>query len=379
MKRFLLLLMLLVLCSCAHPTARIPNTNHYDKLEMRSIRRQMRFDTYKYETELTRRINNVHYALVKSTGEELCARKLVPDIGAVYIRLLPFNESRFFNPAYDIHKEKYDDEASLYRSHANSVRIQIVLQGSAAEKAGLKEGDVLLSVMGVPISTGKDAFKKLGEVIRNTGKAGLPFDIEVERDDKTLSFSIAPDMVCPYPLYIDKNSRVMNAFADGNAIYTTIELIDYIEDNNQLAAVIAHELAHNNLGHIKATQQNIGVGLIFGSISDLFLGTYTTDQMARQGQLAYSKDFEFEADYVSVYYMARAGFDYKNTKKIQSSLVIRKPSSLYFGNETHPTPQKRYAVLQEAAKEIDLKKAFNEELLPEFNETNEYLLDKKDF
>lgn len=378
MTRIFLFSLLLLLCSCAHPTARLPNTNHYDKTELKRIRRSMSQSAYRYRKDLTRRVNSVHYDIIKSTGEELCDRKLVPDIGVVYVRVTKFNESRFFNPSYDINKEQHEDTSSVFKQSPQEIRLQVILKNSVAEKAGLKEGDVLLSIYGVPAPSGDKAFEKLADIIKRNGKAGLPFEIEVERGGKNLSFSFEPDMVCPYPLIIDAKSQVLNAFADGEKIYITVEMIDYIKDDNDLAAILAHELAHNTLGHSSATEHNMTIGLVLGTISDVFLGTSSSYDLAKQGQLAYSKEFEFEADYVSAYYMARAGYDYKNSKKMQERIASRDVLSLYYNSKTHPTPQKRFALLQESANEIDMKKAFGEVLIPNFNETNEYLRKKKD-
>jgi C-terminal processing protease CtpA/Prc len=69
-------------------------------------------------------------------------------------------------------------------STAEGVEVLGVSPGGPAEKAGLKPGDVIVSVMGQPLA--EDADNKAGEVlldVMETVKAGDELDITVRRDD----------------------------------------------------------------------------------------------------------------------------------------------------------------------------------------------------
>ena len=50
--------------------------------------------------------------------------------------------------------------------------------------------------------------------------------------------------------------NIVNAFADGKKIIMTQGIVDYAKDDNELALVIAHELAHNDRGHLDAKKKN---------------------------------------------------------------------------------------------------------------------------
>ncbi|HEY2991371.1 MAG TPA: RIP metalloprotease RseP [Methylomirabilota bacterium] len=68
-------------------------------------------------------------------------------------------------------------------------QISSVNAGSPAEKAGLKAGDVVISVAGQPVYTPED----LVEAIRT--RPGQSFPVTVERDGKTLTTNVTPDAV----------------------------------------------------------------------------------------------------------------------------------------------------------------------------------------
>ena len=76
--------------------------------------------------------------------------------------------------------------------------------------------------------------------------------------------------------------------------------------------------------------------------------------------------------------MARAGYNYKDVSIVQKKLAARCKECLYFSSDTHPKPQERSLILMEAAKEIDMKKAFHEPLLPNFAKRNSHLENKTD-
>ncbi len=53
------------------------------------------------------------------------------------------------------------------------------------------------------------------------------------------------------------NEDVLNAFTAGGQIFVYKGMIDFCRNDNELAAIIAHEIAHNELGHIKRKMSEI--------------------------------------------------------------------------------------------------------------------------
>lgn len=367
------------LASCATPSANVPTTNYQDK---DAIRREHYKYGMNYAKERDKKIHSTFYKIIKNTGPELCDRKIRPALGFDHGVRRPRRSWWQLQSAEE--KQEDEDLKELNpNSEDNSLYVRFVIPGSAADKAGLKEHDRIVSIFGVSAPNESNVSKEFTELLDKNltnSMLGFPVEVEVSRRGQIQLIRINPDDVCPYKLKIDKTMHEINAYSDGEDVFLTEEIIDYLDDENDLAAVLSHELAHNTLGHTASKQMNFAIGAVAGAVVDFVAETDGSATMigAEIGANAYSKDFENEADYVSAYYMARSGYDYKQMRNLEKKLSARNKSSLYVDGITHPKPQERYALLTETAKEIDMKKSFKEELVPDFKMRNSHLEDKRD-
>lgn len=123
-----------------------------------------------------------------------------------------------------------------------------------------------------------------------------------------------------YRFSIVKSSAV-NAFATpGGYVYVNRGLIAMTETEGELAAVLAHEIAHVNARHIadlvnKATKINIATllamiaGAFLGGSGDLSAAIMGFSLATAQAMtLKYSRDNEEEADRYGTYYLVSAGY-----------------------------------------------------------------------
>ncbi len=380
MKKTFFWVVFLFLSGCASPTANLPSTNWYDKAQMRKEHYEF---AQNYAVARDKKINTIFYNLKKNTGEELCDRKLKPELGfdvGVYLPKTHWWQIR----SKEAREEEEDIKNLNYFDDENVIYVRYVIPNSAADKAGIKPMDRIVSIFGIAAPNTSDAKEDYDEILEEnltSSTVGMPVEVQIERKGKLQTITIKPDSVCPYKLKIAKDDPDINAYADGEDVYLTQPMIDYMQGKLELAAVLAHELAHNTLGHSESQELNAAIGAIAGGILDGLAnnpGGSTANVGAELGRKIYSKDFEFEADYLSVYYVARAGYDYKQMSRMQKRLSARFKESIYFSSDTHPKPQERTALMIEAAKEIDMKKAFKEPLLPDFAKRNSHLEDKTD-
>ena len=134
-----------------------------------------------------------------------------------------------------------------------------VVEGSPAAQAGLVAGDVLLSVGKKPFPSPDDAAAEVDDKKRrrlmDAAEAQLeeqlrsgPATLEVYRDGRTLPVSLTPVTGCPARGRLAR-SRQPNAFADGRWAVMTTKLLGFMRNDDELAVAMAHELAHNILGH----------------------------------------------------------------------------------------------------------------------------------
>jgi len=107
----------------------------------------------------------------------------------------------------------------------------------------------------------------------------------------------------------------INAFAvPGGYVYVHSGLLTRVANDEELAGVLGHEIAHVHAHHLarqrEATQlMNYATLLgIFASIANPALGAAALGASAAV-QLKYSREFEQEADYLGARYMRDAGFD----------------------------------------------------------------------
>ena len=112
------------------------------------------------------------------------------------------------------------------------------------------------------------------------------------------------------------------------------------------------------MGHLDAKAKNQVAGMIGGAILDGLLMAATgvqSDSFTRTGSeigaMAYSKQFETEADYVGLYFMSRAGFDLSGAENFWRRMGAEMPKSITFAS-THPTAAERFIVIAKTRAEI---------------------------
>jgi hypothetical protein len=150
-------------------------------------------------------------------------------------------------------------EASRRFGLARGPGVLAVVEGSPAAQAGLLAGDVLLSVDNKPFpspgaATAEPDDKKrrklmeaaeiqLEEQLRS-GAAKL----QVYRNSREILINLHPVMGCPARGRLARSGQP-NAFADGRWAIMTTKMLGFIRSDDEIAVAMAHELAHNILGH----------------------------------------------------------------------------------------------------------------------------------
>ncbi len=124
-----------------------------------------------------------------------------------------------------------------------------------------------------------------------------------------------PDLEFHFTMIDD---REVNAFAlPGGYIYITRGLMTYLNSEEELAAVLAHEVAHVTARHhVRQESSKVGknVGNVFASIlSVLTTGTNVLGDVSNlystAAYLGYGREHELEADKFGAQYLYNAGYD----------------------------------------------------------------------
>ncbi|MFL6846196.1 MAG: M48 family metalloprotease [Allosphingosinicella sp.] len=134
-----------------------------------------------------------------------------------------------------------------------------VLEDSPAAAAGLVAGDVLLAVNGAPLPTGsavaaepkRERWRRLADESEDRLEAALrkgPAELRVLREGRELDLRLGSIPACLGRVRLARSTQV-NAFATGRTVVMTLSMLDFLKNDDELAVVLGHELAHNILHH----------------------------------------------------------------------------------------------------------------------------------
>jgi len=349
LRIMLVLLACLLAPGCAGPTT-VRTTPNEASVALEA-QKQKEF-ALREELNKQERLQNIGWPIL-TAGIPLCIDRKRWGIGAFYAN------------KYDFPQDLQDTAVSILNS-SDVLRVLAVALNSPAAAAGLEKGDVIISVNDKNIPVGKDASKKVSELLKKEFENGKEADFIISKEGVRETMKIRPVEICDYPLALVNQDEV-NAFADGNNIFVNTGMMDFARTDQELSLVLAHELSHNAMRHIDAQKTNFFIGLLFDI---LVTGVTGVDVGIRNvAAMAYSKEFEAEADYVGLYIMARAGIPLENSPDFWRRMSTNKPDAINksFG-ATHPTTPERFVAMEDTIKEINQKIAGNTDLMPNINE-----------
>jgi len=224
--------------------------------------------------------------------------------------------------------------AGRWLSAQDAPRVFIVREnGPAAGK--IVAGATLLGEQGEPLHAGSAR-------VRAQLAAGRPIKAQ-NPDGQIVSYSPKRQLRCDYQVRL-KFSGAVNAYATGKTIIVTTGMMDFVKNDNELALVVGHELAHNTLRHVRKSIQN------------RLLSGFAT---------RYTRPFEAEADYVGLYYLARAGYSLDGVELFWRRLGTSHPKAIVEA-KTHPMTSSRLLSIRMSAKEINAKRAAGQPLVPNY-------------
>lgn len=214
----------------------------------------------------------------------------------------------------------------------DGVAILAIVPGSAADLAGLKVGDEIVAIGATRlVMAGAPVGKRSYESVRNVeaaidnGPKTRPFVMTIRRDGAEQVVKLSSRPGCTSRVIVEPGGK-LNAYADGTYVKLTSAVAEYAADEAELAAIIAHEMAHNLLGH----QQHL-------------------DSVGRSREMIL--ETEIEADRLSVRLLAGAGFDPFAAARFWQRFG-KKTGAGILSDGTHQRTKARVSLLEAEARAI---------------------------
>jgi predicted Zn-dependent protease len=149
------------------------------------------------------------------------------------------------------------------------------------------------------------------------------------------------------------NLDAVNAWTDGYTVWVTRGMLRFVKSDDELAAVLGHEMGHALRGHIRqglaqdivATALAIPAGIFGGNIAGQL-----TQRMVQLATSKFDRDREREADLYGLIWAYRAGYNVDEGKEIFHRIAVEMPGSTERGFlSTHPTAPERFLALDKIA------------------------------
>lgn len=241
--------------------------------------------------------------------------------------------------------------------------IQLLLSAACATDAVTRKSTFNYYTLDQEVKMGQQTLAANEQEMRT---AGVPVNGDRERVRQIETIMRRITAVCdlpqlPYNVTLFQTNIVNAAAAPGGAMMVFEGLYDpktgLVKDENELAAVLGHEIAHVNCRHVTERMSKVVPLAILAEVGAEILSSKNKEAAATitrgifvAGSAllipAYSRTDELEADRVGVFYMARAGYDPRAALRIwkrAAERVGKKESTSIFA--THPSDRARHQAI----------------------------------
>lgn len=236
------------------------------------------------------------------------------------------------------------EAAQQFFGFEGEVAVEAIDPDSPAAQSGLLPNDTLVAVSGVPLGakTGVEGVAAAYAQLAHAGQAGS-VTVSVLRQGRRLDYRVdtVPSCTQHFELVLSRNE---NAHSDGSIIQLNSSFLNLGFNDDELAAIIAHELGHVVLNHPDRLQA---------------AGAYPRLGGLLGGKRRLIRFTEDEADRISPWLMYNAGFD------PQAAITFwqAQPDSI-LNDSSHAQPSQR--VKNIAAEILKIRQAGPPPLRPPF-------------
>lgn len=317
--------------------------------EIEKAREELKVKSLAYRIKQLQRLENIGNRLMLAIPREDVKREPQPFLGITCIQI-----DKYLERLYNLNIKK-------------GIVIIGVRERSPAQNIGLQPGDILVSLNKIKINN-INRFQALASKF----KIGQPVEMEILRGNQNLALSTKIEQLPINLPIIMVDQQEVNAATDGKLIVVTYGLVNFAKSDDEIAAVLGHELAHAVRGHVAKAQG----GQILTLIAALALGIAAERNSPGSGQgvmrgvgqigdifnASYSRDLEREADYFGTKFVYYSGYDVNACATVEERFAIEIPATMiehYLS--THPSSPERVARVRKTIEELKVNRTVSEE------------------
>lgn len=156
-----------------------------------------------------------------------------------------------------------------------------------------------------------------------------------------------------FDFHVLADPETVNAFAlPGGQIFITVGLLKRLENNDQIAGVLGHEIGHvvNRHSAEHMAKQNMWQGIVQGvAMGSDMSGAQIASVVANMMNLKYGRNDELESDKYGLHYMHDSGFQPESMIRVME--ILEQASGGKSGQSdfqsSHPSPENRIIKIKE--------------------------------
>jgi Zn-dependent protease with chaperone function len=192
-----------------------------------------------------------------------------------------------------------------------------------------------------------------------------PVELLVEREGRKFTLTLYPQRLpAEYAILVKTQDRKINAYAAPGQVILTQRLVSFCLNDDELALIVGHEMAHQVLGHIVRGAAHRELGQLLGEVitaaSTLSLGRLLdwkhirvdpdVRQVAQNAVVSvFTPDEEREADIYGAWYAFQAGYNLDRGAAVWERVAAvdeKDPFLTTYFLASHPAPMERIVRLQ---------------------------------
>ncbi|MDB5774056.1 MAG: peptidase [Herbaspirillum sp.] len=243
-------------------------------------------------------------------------------------------------------------------------RLQVtgVLPNSGAARSDVRRGDILQSIGDKPMPQGDNAEQQAAALLTPMVAKRTPLKLGLLRGATPMTVNVPLTLACSFSIELG-NADIVNAYSDGRRVLITRGMMNFVHTDEELAYLVAKEIAHNALGQPGRQKMVATIGGVIDNLTRTQPDPSTLAGTA--GILPYNQDMDAAADTLALYMLVRAGYSIDNAPRFWRRLAEAYPASVPNGyTAIHPSTMYRLAMIGKVTQIIAAKQAAGKPLMP---------------